>query len=707
MTRKETLLAFISDENYKAMKANEIAAILGIPKKDKTELKLLLSELENEGQIYKNANGKYQRPDSIGLIKGKYSANARGFGFIIDDEENKYFVPPSASGGAFNGDIVLAKIDKHSNSSEKCSECKIIKIISKSNDTVVGTFQRNKNFGFVIPDDKSFTRDIYISKKHSSGLSKGQKIVVKITKWPHGDENPEGYPIEILGFEGDDRVDIMSLIRQYSFCETFPEKVQLSALSFGDDISGEDLRGRADYRDEMIFTIDGDDSKDFDDAVGIKKNNNGYMLGVHIADVSHYVSENSALDIEARKRGTSVYLPGVVVPMLPKELSNGICSLNPNEDRLTLSVIMSFDNEGNLKNHEIKEGIIRSKHRLTYDNVTKLLEGDKDLEEKYGDIAEDLHLMSELAMILKKKRSDKGSIDFDFPEIKIILDEHGRASDIYKYSSSISHKIIEEFMLAANVCIAEEMFWCELPFVYRIHENPSPDKINTFKRFVLQLGYKFNINADNPKPGVYAKFYENIKGSAKEILISKMMLRSLMKAKYSDENTGHFGLGFKYYCHFTSPIRRYPDLVIHRIIKEYINHRLTDKHIRYLKKFVKDAARSSSEAEIRAMEAEREADDMKKAEYMSDKVGCIYDAVITSVTSFGLFAETDFGIEGLISMTDLDDDYYEFNEKTMTLNGRYTNKFYEIGDSIRIKVKRADPKLREIDYIIESGDELE
>lgn len=707
MTRKETLLAFISDENYKAMKANEIASILGIPKKDKAELKLLLAELEDEGKIYKNANGKYSSPEKIGLIRGKYSANQKGFGFIIDDEENKFFVPPSNTGGAFNNDTVLAKISKSSDSSSKCSECRIVKIIERGSDLVVGTFQRNKNFGFLIPDDKSFTRDIYISKKHSSGLSKGQKVVCRITKWPINDENPEGCPIEILGFEGDDRVDMLSLIRQYSLSESFPEKVRLSAMAFDSNIDNEDLTGRCDYRDEMIFTIDGDDSKDFDDAVGIRKTDDGYILGVHIADVAHYVSENSALDIEARKRGTSVYLPGMVVPMLPKELSNGICSLNPNEDRLTLSVIMSFDKDGNLTDHEIREGVIRSKHRLTYDNVTRLLEGDEELALKYSDIKDDLITMSELAMILREKRMSKGSIDFNFPEIKIVLDEHGRACDIYKYNASISHKIIEEFMLSANICIAEEMFWCELPFIYRIHENPTPEKINTFKRFVLSMGYRFNINADSPKPGIFAKFYDSIKGSKKEILISKMMLRSLMKAKYSDENTGHFGLGFKYYCHFTSPIRRYPDLVIHRIIKEYINHRLTDKHIRYLKKFVKDASKSSSEAEVRAMEAEREADDMKKAEYMIDKVGMSYDAVITSVTSFGIFAETDFGIEGLISITDLDDDYYEYNEKTMSLQGRYNGKNYEIGDSIRITVKRADPKLREIDYIIESGDEDE
>ncbi len=704
MTRKEKLLSFISDENYKPMKANEIAAIFDVPKHDRNEFNLILKELTDEGKIYKNSGGKYLLPESIGMIKGVFFANQKGFGFVIDKNEEKLFVAPSQTGNAYNNDTVLAKITKKSSCADKCSECIIVKVISRGSETIVGTFTRSKNFGFVLPDDKAFKSDIYISKKHSAYAVNGQKVVAKITKWPEDGDNPEGIIEEILGFPGDDGVDIKSIIRQYGFSESFPKKAELSAKAFGDEIYPQETEGREDFRDEMIFTIDGDDSKDFDDAVGIKRTKDGYILGVHIADVSYYVSENSALDIEASKRGTSVYLPGFVVPMLPKNLSNGICSLNPNCDRLTLSVIMEFDNDANLIKHKICESVIHSKYRLTYDNVTALLDGDEELSSKYKSIKSDLEAMNELAKKLKRKRLSKGSIDFDFPEVKIVLDNHGKAKDIYKYRSTASHKIIEEFMLSANTCVAEEMFWCELPFIYRIHENPSADKINAFKKFVLPFGFKFNANPDNPKPGAFAKFYESIRDSEKELLISKMMLRSLMKAKYSHENLGHFGLGFKYYCHFTSPIRRYPDLVIHRIIKEYLHHDLNEKRLRYLNKFTKNAAKTSSEAEIKAMEAEREADDMKKAEYMQSKIGCTFSAVISSIVSFGVFAETEFGIEGLISMTDLDDDYYEFDEKLLILRGRNTGRIYSIGDRITIKVKRADPDLREIDYYIEGSD---
>ncbi|MBO7288622.1 MAG: ribonuclease R [Clostridia bacterium] len=707
MTKKEKLLGFISDKNYKPMKANEIAVILNITKSEKKELKLLLEELENEGSIIKNEKNKFQSAQSDGFIKGTFYANAKGFGFVIDDDGEKLFVPPSQTLDALNGDIIIAKLTKKVYDTDKCSECKIIRIVSHTIENIVGTFVKSRNFGFVVPDDKAFTSDIYISKKHCFNAINGQKVVAKITKWPEKNENPEGIISEILGFPKDDDVDIKSLIRQYSLNENFPEKAELFAESFNDNPSQEELEDREDFRNEKIFTIDGDDSKDFDDAVQIKKTKNGYILGVHIADVSYYVSENSVLDIEARKRGTSVYLPGCVVPMLPKKLSNGICSLNPDCERLTLSVIMEYDNDANLISHRIYEGVIRSKYRLTYNNVTKLLEGDEGLAKIYADIKDDLFCMKELSEKLKSKRLLKGSIDFDFPEPKIVLDERGKAIDVYKYKSTVSHKIIEEFMLAANTVVAEEMFWCELPFIYRIHENPSAEKINAFKKFVNLLGYSFNINPDSPKPGVFAQFYEKIKNSSKELLISKLMLRSLMKAKYSAENLGHFGLGFKYYCHFTSPIRRYPDLVIHRIIKEHINHKLTAKRLRYLSSFVKDAAKSSSQAEIRAMEAEREADDMKKAEYMAERIGNVYNAVISSVTSFGMFAETEFGIEGLISMSDLDDDYYEFNEKMLTLHGRNTGKTYNIGDSISIIVKRADPAMREIDYIIERSEEDE
>ena len=706
MTKKEKLLGFISDENYKPMKANEIAIILNIDKKDRQELKKLLTELEDEGKIYRNSKGRYILPESSDMFRTIFEAKSKGYGFVKDENDEKYFVPPENRNGALNGDYVLAKVTKKHTDHDKCSECSIVKIISHGKNSVVGVFEKDRNFGFVIPDDKNFGRDIYISKKHSLSAVNGQKVVAKITKWPEKGENPEGIIEEVLGFPTDDGVDMKSLLRQFDLDESFPEKANLMANSFENKIYEEELHGREDFREETIFTIDGDDSKDFDDAIGIKKTKDGYILGVHIADVSYYVSENSPLDKEAMKRGTSVYLPGCVIPMLPPKLSNGICSLNPDEDRLTLSVIMKFDKNANLTEHKICESVINSHYRLTYNNVTALLEGDKALQKEYADIKENLFDMKELALKLRQKRLSKGSIDFDFPEVKIVLDSHGKAKDVYKYSSTISHKIIEEFMLSANVCVAEEMFWCEIPFIYRIHESPSSDKIKFFKKFVGGLGYNFNINTDSPKPGVYAQFYESIRGSDKELLISKLMLRSLMKAKYSSENTGHFGLGFDHYCHFTSPIRRYPDLVIHRIIKEHIRGGLSAKRVRYLNEFVKTSAKISSEAEIKAMDAEREAKDMKMAEYMSQKIGEIYPAVISSVTSFGMFAEIPNGIEGFISMTDLKDDYYEYDETRLCLNGKQSGNIYNIGDKITIKVKRADTALREIDFEL-GGDENE
>ena len=509
---------------------------------------------------------------------------------------------------------------------------------------------------------------------------------------------------QILGFEYEKDVDIKCIMAQYGLTPEFPSKVELSALAFGDRVYDEEIEGREDYTDHLIFTIDGEDAKDFDDAVEIEKTQNGYRLGVHIADVTYYVSENCALDIEARKRGTSVYLPGVVVPMLPTHLSNGLCSLNPNCDRLALSVIMDFDANGKIVAHEIKESIINSKYRMTYDDVDAIIKGDKEKQEKYAELKDAIATMNELRLKLKSNRMSRGSIDFDFPEVRLTLDANGKAVNAYKVYSNDAQSLIEEFMLAANVCVAQQMYWAELPFIYRVHEKPSYEKINAFAKFAAQFGFAYKGNRDNPHPGAFADMLSKIKGSSKELMISKFMLRSLMKAKYSEENLGHFGLAFEHYCHFTSPIRRYPDLVIHRIIKEHIKYGLTPNRQKFLSGFVKKAAKSSSEAEINAMEAQREATDMKKAEYMAQKIGEKFHATISSITSFGIFAETDFGIEGLISVRDLDDDYYEYDEKTLTLIGKHTSKIYAIGDELTIKVKRADSKHKEIDFIIESGD---
>ncbi len=706
MTKKEKIMAFISHKDYKPMNVREIMCVLSVPKQEKEKLALILDELEAEGIVYKNTKNRYAAIADTGFIKGIFYSKPKGYGFVITDDDNKFFINPSATKGAYNKDSVLIKITrKFEKSDDRCSEASIIKVLSHSSNSIVGLFKKERNFGFVIPDNKTFGSDIYISKKNSENIMNGQKVVVKIIKWPEGDKNPEGAIEEIIGFPDEKGVDIKSVIHEYGLPEKFSEKAELSALSFGDKVYTEQLDGREDFRKHLIFTIDGDDSKDFDDAVEIERTKEGFRLGVHIADVSYYVAENSVLDIEARKRGTSVYFPNCVIPMLPKRLSNGICSLNPNEDRLTLSVIMEFDSDGTMTNHKICESVICSKYRMTYNKVSDILDGNENLISEYAEIYDSITIMHELSSILRERRMAKGSIDFDFPEVKVKLDENGKAIDVYKYHSTAAHKIIEEFMLAANVCVAQQMFWSEIPFVYRIHEKPSPEKTAEFVRFISRFGFHLKGSRDNPHSGAFAEVLKQIKGTDKELIISKLMLRSLMKAKYSDENMGHFGLSFPYYCHFTSPIRRYPDLVIHRIIKEHLKYGIADNRYRFLKSFAAKAAKTSSEAEIRAMEAERDADDMKKAEFMSQHIGKTFHTTITSVTSFGIFCQTDFGIEGLISMVDLDDDYYEFDEKTLTLVGKHTQKTYSIGDELDICVKRADPTEREIDFVIESGED--
>lgn len=704
MTRKEKILRFISDDLYRPMGIKDMAALLSVPKDAFGELEKILDELETEGKIYKNHKDKYLPLEGSGLVRGVFYSKGKGYGFVISDDDEKYFVAPSKVGGAFNKDSVLLRVTKKINDPDKCSEAAIVKVLSHGIARIVGTYHQEKNFAFVVPDSNSFDSDVYIAKKHCSAGANGKKVVVKITKWPDDGNNPEGIIEEILGFENEKNVDIKSVMAEFGLTDHFPQKVELSALSFGDKVCEEEITGREDFREHLIFTIDGDDARDFDDAVEIEKTDDGYTLGVHIADVSYYVSENCALDIEARKRGTSVYLPGYVIPMLPKHLSNGLCSLNPHCDRLALSVIMKFDNDGKLTEHRISESVICSKYRMTYNDVAAIIDGESDMCNKYHELAKPINTMNELRRKLKANRMAKGSIDFDFPEVKLELDEKGKAVNVYKYHSTAAHSLIEEFMLITNVCVAEVMFWSEIPFIYRIHEKPSADKLKTFTKFSAQFGIVLKGSREKLHPKAFAEILRQIKGSTKELMISKVMLRSLMKAKYSEENKGHFGLSFEHYCHFTSPIRRYPDLVVHRIIKEYLNCSLTPNRERYLTGFVQKAAKSSSEAEINAMEAEREAYDIKKAEYMSHKIGEVFHVTVTSVTSFGLFAETDFGIEGLISVRELDDDYYEFDEKAMTLTGKQTGKTYAIGNELDIKVKRADTKTTEIDFELESGD---
>ncbi len=695
MNRKETITQFINDENYVPMRKKDIAAVLGIPKSDMDELSAILSELESEGKIILSSKNRYIAVDSSDVISGRFDATMRGFGFVCRDGEDDIFIPPDDTKGAMDGDTVLVR-KAHPKSNEKRPEGKILKIITHAHETLVGTYHNQRNFGFVAVDDTKITDDIFISKSHNANAKDGQKVVVKITKWRDGDKKCEGEIIEILGNAYDSGVDVLCVLRKYGISQEFPQAVIDEARSLIPGITCDEIARREDFRTKTVITIDGTDAKDLDDAVCAERIDGGYELSVHIADVSHYVRENSPIDAEAFRRGTSVYFTDRVVPMLPVELSNNICSLNPHTNKLTLSVVMEISDDGELLSHRVVEGVISTAHRMTYDTVDKILLGDSETCAEYADIKDNILLMRELADILKTNRKKSGSIDFDFPETKIEVDQNGKPTNVYKYRTGVSNGIIEEFMLMANRTVAEAFYWLEVPFIYRIHEKPSADKIANFNSFLANMNMR--IKGSEPHPMEFARMLAEIRGTEREMLISKVMLRSLMKAKYSDSNEGHFGLAFRYYCHFTSPIRRYPDLAIHRIIKEYINGGLDADRAQHYAKFVTAAAKKSSEAEINAMQAEREVEDMKKAEYMCAHIGEEYDAIISSVTGFGFFAELENGIEGLVRLADMRDDYYHFNETSYTLIGERSGKTYKIGDKVRIIAAAANPSLRQIDF---------
>ncbi len=697
MNRKDTIKQFLSDGMYVPMKFFDIMSVLSIPEEDMPQLSKILDELEREGFVEKTVKGKYVPLSQSGLIACTFRATDRGYGFAMPtDNSDDIFIAGENTQNAYDGDIVAVKITKEAKDGKK-REGRIIKITDRKIHTVVGTLVKNQSFGFVIPDSKKVPEDIFISKKDFSGAKNGQKVIVRLKKRTADQRRPEGVIEEILGNSSDIGIDVLSVLKQYSIRDEFPEKVLDETEKVSDIIKDEELIDRTDLRGDVIFTIDGKDAKDLDDAVSIKMQGENYELGVHIADVTHYVKENSPLDKEAFRRGTSVYFTDRVVPMLPKKLSNGICSLNPNEDRLTLSVSMLISPSGELIRHKIFKSVIKTVHRMNYNDVTEIIEGNKELKEKYSDIYNEIICMKDLADILKKKRKSQGSIDFDFPETKIEVDPDGKPTNVYKYVTGISNSIIEEFMLMANKTVAEEMFWKEAPFIFRIHEKPTYEKIQTFNVFIKNLGYNIK-NPKEPHSKEFAKLLGEIKDTRNEMLISKVMLRSLMKARYSEVCEGHFGLSFKYYCHFTSPIRRYPDLAIHRIIKEYLISQPKDERILKLSQFCQSAAKQSSECELNAMEAEREVEDMKKAEYMESHVGFEYDGIISSVTGFGFYVELESGIEGLVRLADLKDDYYIFNEQNMSLKGERTGVEYHIGDPVRIVVSKASKLTRQIDF---------
>ncbi len=592
---------------------------------------------------------------------------------------------------------------------QKKREGEVVEILERNTTTVVGIYEDSKSFGFVISEDTRISRDIYIPKRDRNGAQDGDVVTVKITKWPEGNRKPEGVVTEVLGRKGDRGIDILIVIKKLGLPEEFNSKVLKYAEGISEEIDESEYKGRRDLRDVRMVTIDGEDAKDLDDAVSIEKLPNGnYKLGVHIADVSHYVRENNPLDKEAFKRATSVYLIDRVIPMLPRKLSNGICSLNPKVDRLTLSCIMEIDHKGKVVNHEIVESVIRTNERMTYTDVTKILEdNDEELIKRYDYLVDDFKTMKELCKILRAKRTKRGAIDFEIAEAKIILNELGKPIEIKPYDRAISNRMIEEFMLVANETVAEHMFWTHLPFVYRIHENPDDEKLTKFKEFIHNLGYNINWT-EEIRPKTLQDIIEKVKGKSEETVVNTLLLRSMMQARYAPECTGHFGLAAQYYCHFTSPIRRYPDLQIHRIIKEYLHGKIDEKRENKLKNIVGHSAKQSSEMERKAQDAEREVDDLKKAEYMQDRIGEEFEGVISSVTSFGVFVELPSTIEGLVHITDLDDDYYIYEEDHLRLIGERTKKIYKLGDKVLVECVHVDMPNKEIFFkIIEEPNEEE
>lgn len=705
---KDKILEFMREKAYNPMKIKELMESLEIKEKaQKKEFEAILQEMEEEGSIIQTKKKKYGVPERMNLVVGRLQGHAKGFGFVIPDigtVESDVYVSSQDMNGAMHKDRVIVRLSKNPIKNKKL-EGEVIRILSRGNQRIVGTFESSRNFGFVVPDDQRIKQDIYIPKSETMGVENDNKVVVEIIEYPVKGRNPEGRIIEILGHKKDVGTDIVSIIRKFELPEEFPPEVIDQANKILDHVREEDIKGRKDLRNEKIVTIDGEDAKDLDDGVSIKKLQNGnYLLGVHIADVSHYVFENSPLDQEAFKRGTSVYLVDRVIPMLPRKLSNGICSLSPHVDRLTLSCKMEINSKGKVVNHEIFKSVINSKERMTYKAVTEILEKeDPELMDRYSDLVEDFKLMQELALILRnKRRLDRGAIDFDFPEAKIILNEDGKPSDIKRYERTISHKIIEEFMLVCNETIAEHMYWTSLPFVYRVHEEPDPERLKDFNDFIHNFGYHLRIG-DEVHPKELQNLITKIKDTSEENVISQLMLRTMKQARYMANNLGHFGLAAQYYTHFTSPIRRYPDLTIHRIISQMLYNKLDQEKIKKLNNKTIEIASQSSIRERVAEEAERETDDLKKAEYMKDHIGEVFEGTISGVTSFGIFVELDNTIEGLVRVSSMDDDYYQYDEKHHQFIGERTKKTYKLGEKVKIEVVGVDIPQGQIDFILVEG----
>ena len=704
--RKNLICELVNDKFYVPMKEKELAAFMQVRPEEREELKTILNELLMEGRLQISKRGKYSKGEEGGGLVGTFISHPKGFGFVeIEGRSEDLYIPESGVNGAFHQDQVQVELLKGQGG--RRHEARIVKILSHGLTKVVGTYQKSKSFGFVIPDLEKISTDIYIPAEGSKGAVTGHKVVVELTDYGDDKHKPEGRITEILGHVNDPGVDILSIVKGYDLPVEFEEKLLNQAERVGKPVSEADMAGRRDLRSLQMVTIDGEDAKDLDDAVSLTREGENYCLGVHIADVSNYVQENSALDREALNRGTSVYLVDRVIPMLPHTLSNGICSLNQGEDRLALSCLMKVNKKGEVVSYEIAETVICVDRRMSYTAVRKILEeGDPELIQEYEELVPMFQDMQELAAILRKKRRQRGSIDFDFPESKIILDQKGNPVSIEPYERNVATDLIEDFMLLANETVAQHFYWMEVPFLYRTHETPDTEKIEKLATFIHNFGYHIKIKTSDHEvhPKEIQKLLASIEGTEEEALIARLALRSMKQAKYSVECTGHFGLACACYCHFTSPIRRYPDLQIHRIIKEQLRGRLMEKRIDHYKEILPEVARQTSRLERRADEAERETDKLKKAQYMKHHIGETLEGIISGITAWGIYVELPNTVEGMIHVARLTGDYYYYKEETFEMVGRDTGRCFKLGQRLKVFVDSVDMVSKSVDFLLAEDD---
>lgn len=708
--RKKVICDFVQDALYVPMKEKELALILQVENEDRPQLKRILGELVLEGRLAQTAKGKYIKGSGkqAAPIIGTFISHAKGFGFVeVEGQAEDFFIPADEVNGAFHKDKVEVALLPEGEG--KRQEARIVRVVERGLEKIVGIYESSKTFGFVRPDNSKVANDIFIPIERSKGAVTGHKVVVELTDYGNGQKKPEGKVVEILGHVNDPGVDILSIVKGYELPMEFSEKVLNQARRVSGEVSEADMAGRMDLRDVVLVTIDGEDAKDLDDAVSVSYNDKEetYQLGVHIADVTNYVQENSALDREALKRGTSVYLVDRVIPMLPHALSNGICSLNEGVDRLALSCLMTIDKSGKIRDYELAESVIRVNRRMSYTSVKKIIEDKDEAErENYNELVPMFELMAELSAILRNRRKKRGAIGFDFPESKIILDKEGHPLEIMPYERNTANMLIEDFMLAANETVAQHFYWMEAPFVYRVHDKPDTEKIQQLNIFINNLGYYMKsvgrkerkVSDEEIHPKEIQKLLDKIAGTPEEAMVSRLALRSMKQARYSTECTGHFGLACQYYCHFTSPIRRYPDLQIHRIIKEQLRGRLNGERLEHYREILNEVAKHSSETERRAEEAERETDKLKKVEFMEERIGCEFTGVISGVTAWGIYVELPNTVEGFLHVSKLPGDYFHYNENTYEMIGETTGRTYRLGEPVRIRVAGTDRFTKTIDF---------